>query len=56
MLTLCGVRDLESALRHPGNYVDVNWSNSLMHVFEEWLHGKADKIEAEIEATHVQWR
>ncbi len=40
----------------PGNYMTMNWSNALLHVFDEWLPRKVEQLEAELGALHQQWR
>ena len=49
---LQGVKALTALMATPGNYVTENWSNALLHVFDEWLPGKIKQLEAELEALH----
>ena len=40
---LQGVKALTALMATPGNYMTTNWSNALLHVFDEWLPGKVEQ-------------
>ncbi len=51
-----GGKGIGSTHGYPGNYMTANWSNVLLHIFDEWLPGKVEQLEAELEALCWQWR
>ncbi len=49
---LQGTKALAALMETPGNYMTVNWLNALLHIFDEWLPGKIEQLEAKLEALH----
>ncbi len=53
-MTFCKVFTAMEKLLQSDRHMDDSRTNALLHIFDEWVHGKVEAVAVELQAVHEE--